>query len=427
MKTKTTPAGSVHEINSGFYTPPGFFSFMVETLIDGAVILDKNGQITYANQSICRLTGFSKEELTGSKYLVFIDHAEHSSLKNIFSDSGQTGNNQLTTILRSKTGKEIHVVLSWNPYINADGVIEGYCLVFKDVTQEKKLDEANKEREENYRLLFENQGEGMGIVDKNEKFVFANPAAEHIFGVPPECLVSRNLVEFVVPEKISQITDETEKRSQLIRSTYETEIVTPAGLHKNILVTATPQVDKEGRQCGTFGIFRDITELKKIQETLRQGELKYRTLFESAQDAIFLIHEERFVDCNPATLRMFGCDKHEIINQSPDIFCPTLQPDGQNSYEKIHEKIKLALEGQSRFFEYKHKKLNGAEFDTEIILTPIEVDSKPMLLAFVRDITERKRTEEALLQSEQKYRDMADLLPTTIFEWQPGLCKPDGY
>jgi len=92
MKTKTKHLpDQFMKLIPGLYSSRIFSALWLETLIDGAVILDKNGQITYANQSICRLTGFSKEELTGSKYLVFIDHAEHSSLKNIFSDSGPNG------------------------------------------------------------------------------------------------------------------------------------------------------------------------------------------------------------------------------------------------------------------------------------------------------------------------------------------------
>jgi PAS domain S-box-containing protein len=412
MKTKTTSTGSVQEIDPGINAPHELFGFMVESMIDGAVILDKDGRITYANQSICRLSGFSKDELTGSKYLVFIDHAERSLLKNIFSDSGCKKIDQLKTILRSKTGKEIHVVLSWNPYLNNDGEIEGHCLFFKDITQERKLDGAYKESKENYRLFIENHGEGIGIVDKDENFILTNPVAEQIFGVAPGGLANRNLKDFIVPEQFQKILEETKKRSQLAKSTYEVDIITPAGEVRNLLVTATPQIDREGNHTGNFGVFRDITELKNIQEKLRQGELRYRTLFESAQDSIFLVHENRFVDCNPAALRIFGCEKHEIVGQTPEIFSPVKQPDGRDSFEKSREKLKLALEGDSHLFEWRHKQLKGIEFDVEVMLTPIEVDSKSMILAFVRDITEKKNAEklqlakkaaETLLKSEEKF------------------------
>ncbi len=164
-------------------------------------------------------------------------------------------------------------------------------------------------------------------------------------------------------------------------------------------------------------LFKVIIQDKKNREIILQTELKYRALFESAQDAIFLMHKNRFIDCNPSTLRMFGCDKkNEIIGSSPDLFSPELQPDGQDSYNKSREKIRLALKGNSQPFEWRHKQLDGTEFDAEIILTPFELDSKPMLLAFVREITERKQAEKALRQSEQKYRDMANLFPTTIYE-----------
>ncbi len=137
----------------------------------------------------------------------------------------------------------------------------------------QKLSEAKEQisiSEEKYRLLIENQGEGIGIVDMNETFVFANPAAEMIFGVKHNDLINRNLKDFVTEDELAKVIIETKKRLQYEKSTYELEIIRPDGITINILVTATPQVNKDGLFTGTFGVFRDITERKKTEINLQK-------------------------------------------------------------------------------------------------------------------------------------------------------------
>lgn len=269
---------------------------------------------------------------------------------------------------------------------------------------------------DDYFNLIESQGEGIGIVDKNETFLMANPAAEQIFGVAEGGLVSRNLNEFITPDQFKQILEETNNRALFLKSTYEIEIITPANEKKNLLVTASPRVDKNGNQTGTYGIFRDITEMKNIQETLRLGELRYRSLFESAQDAIILVDLRVIIDCNAASLHMFRCEKQDMIGKTPHYFSVLIQPEGQDYKKLAREKLKLAFAGESRPFEWRYRRKDGSEFDSEVLLSPLAVDSKSMMLVFIRDITERKRSEEALRQSEQKFRDLANLLPTCIYE-----------
>ena len=142
-------------------------------------------------------------------------------------------------------------------------------------------------------------------------------------------------------------------------------------------------------------------ERQRTEEALRQSETRYRTLFETAQDAIFLDEGERFVDCNPMTLRLFGCDREQVIGQTPMRFSPARQPDGRESTEKAREKIHAAYTGRPQFFEWRHCRLDGSEFEAEVSLNRLEVAEHPMLLAFVRDITARKRA-EGLLAGEKR-------------------------
>ncbi len=142
--------------------------------------------------------------------------------------------------------------------------------------------------------------------------------------------------------------------------------------------------------------FSDITEKRKAYEELEKSELKYKSLFELANDSIFLMDEGIFIDCNQKTLDLFGCKKEEIIGKPPYVFSPEIQPDNRTSKEKALEKINLALTGKPQRFEWKHRKLSGELFDAEVSLNRIVLGEKTLLQAIVRDISERKKTEEQI-------------------------------
>jgi PAS domain S-box-containing protein len=182
---------------------------------------------------------------------------------------------------------------------------------------------------------------------------------------------------------------------------------------------STPIVGSMGKTLGTFAIYyreprqplpseldliarsahiiRIAVERKQAEEALRESEEKFRTLFENAGDAIFLMEGEQFADCNARTLQMFGCQtRNQIVGHPPYEFSPPRQPNGRDSRECAVEKITAAFSGQPQFFEWMHTKLDGSPFPAEVTLNTVTLGGQVMLQAIVRDISERKRAEEEI-------------------------------
>lgn len=150
------------------------------------------------------------------------------------------------------------------------GIWFSWRLILKYLLAQKQAETELKESEERYRQLVRNLGEGIILGDKDENIIFTNPAAEQIFGVPPGRLTGSNLKEFLSPDQLSKVLTETEKRSQEEQSTYELDIITAGNQVRNLLVTATPQMNSDRVFTGTFGVLRDITERKVAEAELEK-------------------------------------------------------------------------------------------------------------------------------------------------------------
>jgi PAS domain S-box-containing protein len=154
------------------------------------------------------------------------------------------------------------------------------------------------------------------------------------------------------------------------------------------------------------------------QEALRESEERYRLLFDGSSDAMMTLAPPswKFTAGNPAALELFGVsDAAEFAALGPWDVSPERQPDGRPSADKAREAIEAALREGRHLFEWTHRRLEGTDFPATVLLTRIEVAGQAFLQATVRDITAQKRAEEALRESEEKYRLLIENSYDTIY------------
>ena len=159
-----------------------------------------------------------------------------------------------------------------------------------------------------------------------------------------------------------------------------------------------------------------LHELKVNDDALRDSEAKNRAIYEGSNDAVMLLTEKGFFDCNPRTLQMFGLrSREEFVHYHPAELSPPTQPDGRPSLEAAMEHIQAAFRNGIDRFEWMHRRKNGEDFPAEVLLSACNYGKKRVLQATVRDITDRKMTDEALKRSERQLADIINFLPDATF------------
>jgi PAS domain S-box-containing protein len=379
---------------------------------DGILIVDQKGKNVDANQAVCKMLGYSRKELLKLSIHDIIhpddlvdnpiNYDEFKSGKNVFKER----------ILIRKDASNFPVEISAK--MMEDGRILG---IIRDVADRRLAEMTLRNSEERYRGLFENMLNGFAyckMIHENGHpvdfvYVSVNKAFEHLTGL-------KNVIGRCVTEVIPGIRES------------DPEIF---NIYSKVSLTGTPQsfetyvkaLDSwfsisvySPKKEYFVAVFDVITQRKKAEDALKHSELQYRTLFEAANDAIFLMSEDKFIECNEMTLTMFGCNKKsDIINHHPWEFSPPDQPDGQKSTERATKYISSALKGKPQRFYWKHTRLNGQEFDAEVSLNLLQLEKDSFLQAIVRDITISKQAEEALSESEARYRLLADHMTDTVW------------
>ena len=265
--------------------------------------------------------------------------------------------------------------------------------------ERSKMEEAVRESEAKFRALFEQATDGMALVDvETRRFILTNRQMQKALGYSEKALLRLTVPDDIHPaDDLPRILDLFERLARHeITMASNVPIKRKDGTVFFADISATP-ICFQQRNC-LFGVFRDITERRRIEEALRESEERYKTLFDEAMDGTCLADAETglIIDCNQALADLVGRERAELLGQSQKILHP---PDAdQSAYSPTFRQHLTREEGHT--LETQVITRTGIIKEVEIKANHLNLHGRKMLQGIFRDITERKRVEEALRRSE---------------------------
>jgi len=325
-------------------TNENWFRLIFENNSSAIAILEGDTTISKVNDTFCKLSGYSMDEVVGGSWTRFIHHDDLARLteynRHRLQHSPDVPYNYEFQYYH-KNG-DVRVGLMTVSYFEQESQTIASII---DITERKKNEISLKESKERFEKLIEMQGEGLGIVDTEERFVFSNPASDRIMGVPVGSLVGRRMNEFVTKSTFEQIRKQTAIRSEGQQSTYEMEITRPDGETRVLLVTATPTFDSHGEFESSLGIFLDITDRKNIEDELKKNEAEL-TALNTTKDKLFSIiaHDLRGPIGTSADLLEVMIESYESFNSDEQLkMLEILRNSAKSTYNLLETLLNWAI------------------------------------------------------------------------------------
>ncbi|MCX9015282.1 MAG: PAS domain S-box protein [Candidatus Methanoperedens sp.] len=395
----------VKETSQKLFDSEQYLRTIINSSFDVIFVLDDKGRVEFANEAFFSYHSWSKEKLIGKVFMEFF----HDDMREFMFERWHEMQNDIKipyeTQLKTKNGF-IYLYVS-----HAKTEIKGetkYVVIIKDISDYKKLLLDLKESELYLRTVVNSSFDGIFVIDNEGKFEYGNESFVNILGWSKDELIGKGFME-VIPEDMHGFMlrkwDEIQKGIQI---PYETKIITKNGETRNLYVSHA-KTEMKGRAKYVV-VIKDITDYKKLILELKESEVKYRELFENAQDPMYIHDTQGFIkSMNDVGCRLLGCTSREEVAGTH--FSQWLTPE---SFEYAQKTLIQHITGQPveqpivLEVVCKNGEHKWAEIKNRVI---IEGGTITGIHGIARDITEKKKLEQQLKESYEKLME-ADKLKT---------------
>jgi PAS domain S-box-containing protein len=396
------------------------FRSLIETTSDWVWEVDRSGAYTYSSPQVYDVLGYRPEEILGKTFFDLMPPDEAQRIGTQFRNA-VTNQKPLDRLENEALHKDGHLVVLETrgvPFLDAYGGVWGFRGIDRDITKRKRAEsqreaalEALKESEEKFRTLSD-ESPNMIFINVGGRVVYANKRSEEVTRYTAEEFYSKdfNFLDLVAPEHRDLLKANFGRhlRGEDI-APYEYTLI-PRGGGRVDVILASKLIDY-GRQTAILGIVTDITERKRAEEALRESEKKYRSVIENIQDVFY---RSDLKGCllmgSPSGAKMFGYDSiDEMIGLPLDSFWP-------DPGERKQLLAQVKATGGVKDFEAVLKRKDGTIFNVSFS-THFYNDEQGNLMGtegIIRDITERKRAEEALYATNETLRALVQSSPLAI-------------
>jgi len=373
----------------------------VESTADGILVVDEKGQVTHTNKRFAQMWQIPDELIRireDKKLLDFVlgqlkkPEVFLSKVQALYKTSDEDFD-----LLDFKDGRVFERFSS--PLIR-DGQIAGRVWSFRDITDRKQAERALRESEGKFRFLAEKMVDIVWTIDRNFQTTYVSPSIENVLGFTPEERKRQPLEEMMTPESLQKVQimfleelqrDKKDTADPDRSITVEVEYYQKDGSTvwmENIVKAIR---DPGGAVVGMHGVSRDISERKQTEDTLRESESRYKSLFKNNHSVMLLIDLESadIVDANPAAISYYGWSLEELTAKKiTDINILTK--------EQVFQEMEQAKSEKRCQFIFRHRLSNGDVRDVEVYSGPIKLHGQKLLYSIIYDITDRVQAEEAL-------------------------------
>jgi len=390
------------------------FPFVADVALQAGDIVfatDRFGSVVYWNEEAAAISGYKAEEVMGKPYSLACrmePDVAAPDLSAILAGHDFAGGVRC----HSRRGGDVALYLFATAGRNPAGEPTGIVFVGRDVTGLWKAEEAAQAADDKYRVLFQNSLDSVAIADMDGEVLEANPACLRLYGLSVEEVRGMYLTDAVAPEDRGAAADAMANLAGGRLVTKTIRMRRKDGTRFVVDLLASVMV--VGGERRIMAVTRDVTERVRAEQAGNQSDRMYRTVFESANDAVFIESVDgRILDVNRHGCELLGYRRDELVKMNVSELVPA----------EARTWLPLVTDAILREKTFRTEAVNvhksGRQIPVEMSASTMELNGKTVVLAIVRDITERKQAEAALAESENRYRTLVNDALMGIYRTSP--------